>query len=184
MSRIGKVPVSVPAGVTVSVSGNQVTVKGPKGQLVQNLAYGVSVEVSGNQVQVTRKSDSKPHRALHGLYRALIQNMVDGVTKGYERTLRIVGTGYRVELKGKTLEISAGYCHPVHFPAPAGIDFEVPKSASREYMEFIVRGIDKQMVMETAARLRRVRPPDLYMGKGIRYSDEVVRKLDGKSFGS
>ncbi len=184
MSRIGKIPVSVPAGVTVSFTPGEVKVKGPKGELTQPMDTSISVKVEDGSVSVERSGNSKQQKALHGLYRALINNMIIGVTKGYERRLRIVGTGYRVELKGSTLEISAGYCHPVNMEAPAGIEFDVPKSASREYMDFIVRGIDKQKVMEVATQIRRVRPPDLYMGKGIRFSDETPRKLDGKSFGS
>ncbi len=146
---------------------------------------GVKIAVDKQEVVVTRESDSKLHRALHGLYRALIQNMVVGVTQGYEKRLRIVGTGYRVELKGKTVfSIVAGFAHPVDFKIPAGIEIEVPKSASREYMDFVVRGIDKQLVGEISAQIRRVRPPDLYQGKGIRFTDEHVRRLEGKSFGA
>lgn len=184
MSRIGKIPVEIPAGVTVAIKGDEIVVKGPKGESKQKLVAGVSVVVENGHAQVNRDSDSKQHKALHGLYRALIKNMVLGVTQGYERRLRIVGTGYRVELKGRTLEITAGYCHPVKITAPVGVEFEVPKSTSREYMEFLVKGIDKQAVNELAAVVRRVRPPDLYMGKGIRYADETPRKLEGKSFGS
>ncbi len=186
MSRIGKKPVAIPAGVTVSVPNGEILVKGPKGELRQPLVPGVRVEIddSAREVKVDRASNSKPHRALHGLYRSLIQNMVVGVTQGYEKILRIVGTGYRVELSGQTLQISAGYSHPVNFPIPTGVEVEVPKSTSREHMDFIVRGIDKQLVGETAARIRRVRPPDLYQGKGIRFRDEQVRRLEGKSFGA
>ncbi len=185
MSRIGKKPVPIPAGVSVAV-GEEIHVKGPKGELRQKLVPGVSVAVDeeAKEVRVARQSDLKPHRALHGLYRSLVNNMVTGVTQGYEKRLRIVGTGYRAELQGKTLTIHAGYAHPVEFPIPDGIEVEVPKAASREYMDWIVRGIDKQLVGEIAARMRRVRPPDLYKGKGIRYADEQVRRLEGKSFGS
>ena len=184
MSRVGKNPVSVPAGVTVQVPAEEIVVKGPKGELRQKLAPGVKVSVADQVVTVTRESDSKQHRALHGLYRALIQNMVVGVTQGYEKRLRIVGTGYRVELKGKILSIVAGFAHPVDYPIPTGIEVEVPKASSREYMDFIVRGIDKQLVGEVSAQMRRVRPPDLYQGKGIRFTDEHVRRLEGKSFGA
>ncbi len=186
MSRIGKKPVPLPAEVTVTVNAEAVAVKGPKGELRQKLVPGVRVKVdaAARQVVVERDSDSKQHRALHGLYRALINNMVVGVTQGYEKKLRVVGTGYRVELKGPMLVLNMGFSHPVEFPPPPGIEIEVPKSASREYMDFTVRGIDKQLVGETAARLRRIRPPDLYKGKGIRYRDEQVRRLEGKSFGS
>ena len=184
MSRVGKKPVSVPSGVTVQVPAEEIVVKGPKGELRQKLVPGVKVNVADNEVVVTRESDSKQNRALHGLYRALIQNMVVGVTQGYEKRLRIVGTGYRVELKGKILSIVAGYAHPVDYPIPAGIEVEIPKASSREYMDFIVRGIDKQLVGEVSAQVRRVRPPDLYQGKGIRFTDEHVRRLEGKSFGA
>ncbi len=184
MSRVGKKPVAVPAGVTVTVPAEQVVVKGPKGELRQKLVPGVKVAVDKGEVTVTRDSDSKQHRALHGLYRALIQNMVVGVTQGYEKRLRIMGTGYRVELKGKSLSIVAGFAHPVDYPIPAGIEVEIPKATSREYMDFIIRGIDKQLVGEVSAQVRRVRPPDLYQGKGIRFTDEHVRRLEGKSFGA
>lgn len=185
MSRVGKKPVSVPSGVTVMVPAEEVVVKGPKGELRQKLVPGVKVAADNKEVTVTRLNDTKQNRALHGLYRALIQNMVVGVTQGYERKLRIVGTGYRVELKGKTvLSIVAGFAHPVDYQIPKGIEIEIPKASSREQMDFIVRGIDKQQVGEVAARIRRVRPPDLYQGKGIRYADEHVRRLEGKSFGS
>ncbi|MCC8189144.1 MAG: 50S ribosomal protein L6 [Planctomycetes bacterium] len=184
MSRVGKKPVAVPSGVTVQVPAEEIVVKGPKGELRQKLVPGVKINVADQEVLVTRDSDSKQHRALHGLYRALIQNMVVGVTQGYEKRMRIVGTGYRVELKGKTFSIVAGFAHPVDYPIPAGIEIEIPKATSREYMDFIVRGIDKQLVGEVCAQIRRVRPPDLYQGKGIRFTDEHVRRLEGKSFGA
>ncbi|MDR3211951.1 MAG: 50S ribosomal protein L6 [Planctomycetota bacterium] len=184
MSRVGKKPVAVPAGVVVQVPPEEIVVKGPKGELRQKLVPGVKVVVSDQQVVVSRLSDSKQHRALHGLYRALIQNMVLGVTVGYTKRLRIVGTGYRVELKGKFLSIVAGFAHPIDYPIPTGIQIEVPKATSREQMDFIIQGIDKQLVGEVSAQIRRVRPPDLYQGKGIRYADEHVRRLEGKSFGA
>ncbi len=183
MSRIGKIPVDLPAGVTVNVGNEEVSVKGPKGEVKQKLVAQISIMVEDSQVVVSPTDNSKQGKCMHGLYRSLINNMITGVTQGYERRLRIVGTGYRVELKGTTLVISAGYCHPVSIEAPAGVEFEIPKSNSREYMDFTVKGCDKQKVMELAARVRRVRPPDLYQGKGIRYSDETPRKLEGKSFG-
>jgi len=185
MSRIGKQPVVIPEKVTVKVDG-AVIVKGPKGELRQPVAQGIRVKVddAARQVQVERLSNGKQDRALHGLFRALIQNMVVGVTQGYEKRLRIMGTGYRVELQGKTLVITAGYCQPIQFAIPTGIDIEIPKANSREHMDFIVRGSDKYLVGETAARIRRVRPPDLYKGKGIRFTDERVRQLEGKSFTS
>lgn len=185
MSRIGKIPVQVPSGVEVKVPSTEIIVKGPKGELHQKLVPGVSITVENGLVTVKRDTDSKQHRALHGLYRALIQNMVIGVTKGYEKRLRIVGTGYRVELKGKSvLSVVAGFAHPVDFQIPTGIEVEIPKATSREYMDFIVRGIDKQQVGEISTQIRRIRPPDLYQGKGIRFTDEHVRRLEGKSFGA
>lgn len=186
MSRLGKKPVEIPPGVTVTVTKEEIKVKGPRGELRQPLVPGIELQVrmEERKAWVTRSSDTKAGRALHGTYRSLLQNMVRGVTEGYEKRMRIVGTGYRVELKGKTLVITAGYCHPVNFPIPPGIEIEVPKPTSREFMDFIVRGIDKQYVGEIAARLRRVRPPDLYKGKGIRYADEQVRRLEGKSLGA
>lgn len=184
MSRLGKKPVAIPAGVTVLAQPGEMTVKGPKGELKQSMKPGISVAIEGEQAVVSRENDSRKSRELHGLYRSLLSNMVEGVTNGYEKRLRIVGTGYRVELKGDVLVIHAGYCHPVEFKIPAGIEIEVPKSTSREYMDWIVRGCDKQKVGEVAISMRRVRPPDLYKGKGIRFADENVRKLEGKSFGS
>jgi large subunit ribosomal protein L6 len=186
MSRVGNKPVAFPSGVTVTVGAQEFTVKGPKGELRQQYDSRIKIAVdnAAKQAVFTRDGNQKEARALHGLYRSLMNNMIIGVTQGYERRLRIVGTGYRVELTGKTLVIQAGYCHPVHFTPVAGVEIELPKSTSREYMDFIVRGIDKQKVMEAAAQLRRVRPPDLYKGKGIRYGDEKVRRLEGKSFAS
>lgn len=185
MSRVGKKPVEIPSGVTVTSTPDLVTVKGPKGELQQRIAASVTVEVKdGKEVHVTRSADTKQARALHGLTRALVQNMVVGVTQGYERKLRVIGAGYRVELKGKDLQLNVGFGHPVIFSPPPGVEIDVPKSTSREFMDFIVRGIDKQAVGEAAAELRRVRPPDLYQGKGIRYFDEQVRRLEGKSFGA
>lgn len=184
MSRVGKQPVPIPSGVEVAVQASGVTVKGPKGSLEQRLVPGVKVRVEDKEVIVERESDIKQHRALHGLYRSLINNMVVGVTQGYEKRMRVVGTGYRAEMKGPNLVLTVGYCHPVEFQVPQGIEVEVPKSTSREHMDFFIRGIDKQLVGEVAARVRRVRPPDLYKGKGIRYGDERVRRLQGKSFGS
>lgn len=186
MSRVGKQPVAIPDGVTVTVTDDTVTVKGPKGELKQSFKPGVTIAVDteAKQVVVNRVSDLKQNRAYHGLYRSLVQNMVDGVTKGYEKKLRIMGAGYRVELQGKNLQLNCGFGHPVVFETPAGIEIEVPKATSREHMDFIVKGIDKQQVGEVSAQLRRIRPPDLYKGKGIRYADENVRRLEGKSFGA
>ena len=186
MSRLGTRPIDVPDGVTVTVTPEQLSVKGPKGELTQKMRPEITIAVDADtkSALVSRVDDSRTAKSMHGLYRSLLQNMVVGVTQGYERALTIVGTGYRVELKGKTLHVQANFGHAVTYDAPEGVEIEVPKATSREQMDFIVRGLDKQKVGEAAAQLRRIRPPDLYKGKGIRYKDENVRKLEGKSFGS
>jgi large subunit ribosomal protein L6 len=173
MSRIGRKPIEVPDGVEVDVKPGEVSVKGPKGELHQHIVRDMEVSLEDGVVTVARPTDRGEHRALHGLTRSLIANMVTGVTDGYERRLEIQGVGYRAQLKGKALEMSLGYSHPVTLEAPEGIEFEVPQPT-----EVIVRGIDKQLVGETAARIRKSRPPEPYKGKGIRYADEhVVRKV-------
>jgi large subunit ribosomal protein L6 len=176
MSRIGKQPIEIPGGVTVEVSGETVNVKGPNGELSQRVSPDMRVTVSDGEVRVERPSDQREHRALHGLTRSLIANMVEGVTKGFEKRLEIQGVGYRAALTGKDIELQVGYSHPVPFPAPEGIEFEVPAPT-----RITVRGIDKQLVGETAARIRRVRKPEPYKGKGIRYEGEYVRKKAGKA---
>jgi len=170
--------------VNVKIADNFIVVKGPKGELRQNIVSHtrVAIDAAGKNVTVERLDDSREARACHGLMRALISNMVRGVVTGYEKKMRIIGTGYRVEVQGRTLVVQAGYCKPVVFAIPDGIEIEVPKATSRDFMEFFVRGIDRYLVGETAARIRRIRPPDFYKGKGIRYADEHVRKLEGKSF--
>jgi large subunit ribosomal protein L6 len=175
MSRIGKKPVSIPEGVSVDIAPGRVSVNGPKGELSQELSQEMAVAVDDGVLEVTRPSDRAPHRALHGLTRSLIANMVEGVTDGFSKQLEIQGVGYRARLQGKSLELSVGYSHPVSIPAPDGIEFEVPQST-----QIIIRGIDKQLVGETAARIRRVRPPEPYKGKGIRYAGEHVRRKVGK----
>ena len=175
MSRIGRKPIEVPDGVTVSVDPGSVSVKGPKGELSQVVDRDMKIALDGGVLTVERPTDRGPHRALHGLTRSLVANMVEGVTNGYEKRLEIQGVGYRARLQGKALELSVGYSHPVSVPAPEGIEFEVPQQT-----EVIVRGIDKQLVGETAARIRRVRPPEPYKGKGIRYAGEHVRRKVGK----
>jgi large subunit ribosomal protein L6 len=175
MSRIGKQPVTIPEGVSVDVGPGRVSVNGPKGELSQDLSPEMTVAVDDGVLTVTRPTDRAPHRALHGLTRSLIANMVEGVTDGYTRELEIQGVGYRARLQGKSLELSVGFSHPVSMPAPDGIEFEVPQPT-----QIIVRGIDKQLVGETAARIRRVRPPEPYKGKGIRYAGEHVRRKVGK----
>ncbi|HEV3474809.1 MAG TPA: 50S ribosomal protein L6 [Actinomycetota bacterium] len=176
MSRIGKQPVAIPDGVKVEVRDGTVTVTGPAGTLTQRLNEAMRVAVEGAEVRVERPSDERDHRALHGLTRSLIANMVEGVTKGFEKRLEIHGVGYRAALKGKALELQVGFSHPVTFPAPEGIEFEVPQPN-----RLVVKGIDKQLVGEIAARIRRVRKPEPYKGKGIRYEGEYVRKKAGKA---
>ncbi len=176
MSRIGKSPISLPSGVEVKVNGDTVEVKGPKGLLTQTLTSAITVAVDDGTVTVARENDERENRALHGLTRALINNMVIGVTDGYTKELTAVGVGYRAALKGNTLELQVGFSHPVMIDAPEGITFEVP-----EPTKIIVSGIDKQKVGQVAADVRSVRPPEPYKGKGIRYSDEYVRRKAGKA---
>jgi large subunit ribosomal protein L6 len=175
MSRIGRKPISVPEAVTVEVAPGLVAVKGPKGTLSQVLSTDMKVEQSDGTLTVARPTDRGEHRALHGLTRSLIANMVEGVTDGFEKRLEIQGVGYRAQLKGKNLELALGYSHPVSIEAPDGIDFEVPQPT-----EIIVRGIDKQLVGQVAADIRKRRPPEPYKGKGIRYRGEHVMRKVGK----
>lgn len=173
MSRIGRKPVAVPESVTVELAPGRVAVKGPKGELSQALSPEMTVEQEDGVVTVSRPTDRGEHRALHGLTRSLIANMVEGVTEGFEKRLEIQGVGYRAQLKGKSLELALGYSHPVSVEPPEGIEFEAPSQT-----EVVVRGIDKQLVGQVAADIRKRRPPEPYKGKGIRYSDEhVVRKV-------
>ncbi len=173
MSRIGKQPIPVPEGVLVSIEPDLVRVNGPKGELTERVSRDLTVEQEEGEVLVKRPTDRGEHRALHGLTRSLISNMVTGVTEGYEKRLQIQGVGYRAQLKGSDLELALGYSHPVPVKAPDGIEFEVPTPT-----EVIVRGISKQVVGEIAAQIRDKRPPEPYKGKGIRYRDEqVVRKV-------
>ena len=175
MSRIGRKPISVPEAVTVEIAPGLVAVKGPKGALAQPLSTDMKVEQSDGTLTVARPTDRGEHRALHGLTRSLIANMVEGVTDGFEKRLEIQGVGYRAQLKGKNLELALGYSHPVAIEAPDGIDFEVPQPT-----EIIVRGIDKQLVGQVAADIRKRRPPEPYKGKGIRYRGEHVARKVGK----
>jgi large subunit ribosomal protein L6 len=175
MSRIGRKPIEIPNGVEIDVKPGGVKVKGPKGELNQDLNNDMKVAIDNGTLTVERPTDRGEHRALHGLTRSLIANMVEGVTDGFERRLEIQGVGYRAQLKGKALEMSLGYSHPVTIQAPEGIDFEVPQPT-----EVIVRGIDKQLVGETAARIRKTRPPEPYKGKGVRYAGEHVARKVGK----
>ena len=175
MSRIGRKPIEIPDGVEVDVQPGSVKVKGPKGELNQAVDREMKIMLDDGTVKVERPTDRGEHRALHGLTRSLIANMVEGVTDGYERRLEIQGVGYRAQLKGKNLEMALGYSHPVSIEAPEGIDFEVPQPT-----EIVVRGIDKQLVGETAARIRKSRPPEPYKGKGVRYAGEYVARKVGK----
>ena len=175
MSRIGRKPIELPEAVTVELAPGRVAVKGPKGELDQRLSPEMKVEQAEGAVTVQRPTDRGEHRALHGLTRSLIANMVEGVTEGFEKRLEIQGVGYRAALKGKNLELALGYSHPVAIDAPEGIEFEVPQPT-----EVIVKGIDKQLVGQVAADIRKRRPPEPYKGKGIRYKDEQVLRKVGK----
>jgi large subunit ribosomal protein L6 len=175
MSRIGKRPIEVPTGVTVTVDPGRVTVHGPKGELRQVVPQRISIAQEEGQIVVTRPTERGEDRALHGLTRTLVANMVDGVTKGFEKRLELQGVGYRAALAGSNLELQVGYSHPVRITPRQGIEFEVPTPT-----QVVVRGIDKQMVGQTAAEIRKVRPPEPYKGKGIRYEGEYVRRKVGK----
>ena len=178
MSRIGRNPVPVPSGVETAIDGLHVRVKGPRGQLEATMPSGVSIRADGEQLVVERAGDSPRERSRHGLVRSLIANMVTGVTDGYTITLDMVGVGYRAALKGRDLELQVGFSHPVRIAAPEGISFEVPAPT-----RIVVSGIDKALVGQVAADIRRVRPPEPYKGKGIRYEDEVVKRKAGKAAG-
>ncbi len=177
MSRIGRQVIEIPSGVDVSVDGaNVVTVTGPRGSLTQTIHPNIRVVIEDGTARVERPDDEGFNRGLHGLSRTLVANMVDGVTKGFEKRLTIIGVGYRAALKGKDLEVQVGYSHPVLVPQPDGIEFEVPTPTS-----IVVRGNDKQLVGEVAANIRKIRKPEPYKGKGIRYENEYVRKKAGKA---
>ncbi len=177
MSRIGRAPITVPANVTVTVAeGNVVTVKGPLGTLTNTFASCITIAQEGTIINVTRASDIAEHRALHGLTRTLLNNMVVGVTTGYAKTLQINGVGYRAEKQGKRLNLNLGYSHPVYFEEGNGITFELPDNTT-----IVVKGIDKQMVGQVAAEIRAKRPPEPYLGKGIRYAGEKIRRKAGKT---
>ena len=176
MSRIGKAPIEIPAGVEVTVQGNVVLVKGPKGELSREINPAMQVTIENGALRVSRPSDEREHKALHGLTRTLIANMVEGVTKGYSKTLELVGTGYRAAKTGNQLTLSVGYSHPVVFNPPPGIEFQVPAPN-----QVIVAGIDKQLVGQVAANIRAPRPPEPYLGKGIKYAGEHIRRKVGKA---
>ena len=181
MSRIGRKPITLPKGVEVKVNGSTVSVKGPKGQLTQDIHSELKVEVSADGVSVTRPNDSRTNKAQHGLARTLISNMVEGVTSGFKRSLQIIGVGYRVQAKGKGLEMALGFSHPVDIDPVEGITFEVEVDNRAKVNKLHILGIDKQLVGQVAADIRSIRPPEPYKGKGIRYVDEVIIKKAGKA---
>jgi large subunit ribosomal protein L6 len=178
MSRVGRKPIQIPKGVRVEKSNGVIKVSGPKGELTAQVHPRIEVEISSDQILVRRKSDARIDKALHGLWRALINNMIVGVTEGYTKKLEIVGIGYRAELKGKALVLYLGYSHPIIFIPPNGVKIEVPQPTN-----IVVSGIDKQLVGQVAAKIRSFRPPEPYKGKGIRYEGEVIRMKAGKAAG-
>ncbi|MGO4929398.1 50S ribosomal protein L6 [Fundicoccus sp. Sow4_D5] len=176
MSRIGKKPVTIPAGVTVEIDGHTVTVKGPKGELTRELNHNIQVEVNENEVVFTRPNESKLSRSLHGTTRSIVNNMVIGVSEGFKKELELIGVGYRAQKQGEKLVLSVGLSHPVEFEGSEGVSVEVPANT-----KIIVEGFNKEKVGELAANIRAVRPPEPYKGKGIRYVDELVRRKEGKT---
>ena len=177
MSRIGKRPIEVPADVTVTVDGNNhVTVKGPKGELTNNLSTLIKIEQEENVITLIRPSESKEHRSIHGTTRSLLANMVTGVSQGFERSLELVGVGYRAQLQGQKLILNVGYSHPVEFVPEEGVQIEVPENT-----KITIRGIDKERVGALASNIRQTRPPEPYKGKGVRYKGEIVRRKEGKT---
>lgn len=176
MSRIGKKPVSIPAGVTIQAQGQTVNVKGPKGSLSREISKPITVKVEGNVLNVIRPNDSQEAKSLHGLSRTLVANMVDGVTKGYEKKLEIVGVGFKADVQGDILSLNIGFSHIIKFPVPKGVKITVEKNVN-----LAIAGIDKELVGQTAAKIRSYRKPDVYKGKGIKYADEKLRKKVGKA---
>jgi len=176
MSRIGRKPIAIPSGVDVTLNGNVITVKGPKGTLTRELHKDMKVVVDGGNVSVERPSDDKLHRSLHGTTRSVIANMVSGVTEGFSKSLELVGVGYRVNKQGDKIVLNVGYSHPVEIVPDKGIEFEVPSQT-----KIIVKGIDKELVGQTAAKIRSVREPEPYKGKGIKYEDERILRKEGKA---
>ncbi len=178
MSRIGKLPITVPNGVTVTLDGNRVTVKGPKGELERRLHPEMALAMENNEITVSRPSDEQHHRALHGLTRTLVANMVEGVTKGFQKNLEIVGVGYKAENRPYGLQLALGYSHPVEYRAPKGIKLTAPQPTA-----VVIEGADKEVVGQVAAELRSLRPPEPYKGKGIKYQGEQIRRKAGKAGG-
>jgi large subunit ribosomal protein L6 len=178
MSRIGKLPISLPKGVTIAIDGNTVKVKGPKGELARTFADGITIGQEGETLQVKRASDEVNHKALHGLSRTLLANMVEGVTKGYQKTLEISGVGYKAEVKPFGLQLALGFSHAIQYKAPAGVKLTAPQPTT-----IVIDGADKEKVGQVAAELRNLRPPEPYKGKGIKYQGEVIRRKAGKAGG-
>jgi len=176
MSRVGKKPIEIPAGVTVTLNNHTVTVKGPKGELTRSFSPDIAINIEENVITITRPSDMKEHRALHGTTRAVIANMIEGVSTGFTRGLELIGVGYRAQKQGNKLVLNVGYSHPVEIEAEAGLEIEVPANT-----KIIIKGTDKERVGELAANIRGVRPPEPYKGKGIRYAGEFVRRKEGKT---
>ncbi len=179
MSRVGRAPIELPKGVNVSVQGDTVSVKGPKGEMMSPVVSGIAVAVEGSTIKVTRESDLPKQRAAHGLVRALIANAVTGVSQGFKKELDIVGVGFKAEVKGRVVNFALGYSHPVVFPIPVGIDITVDPKTNH----IVVTGVDRQKVGQVSAEIRELRPPDVYKGKGIKYSTETLRKKAGKAGG-
>lgn len=183
MSRIGKKPIKVPAGVTITHKSGLVEVKGPKGSLSQNIPLGISLELKDGSVYVYRRDETKPQKAFHGLVRSLVNNMITGVSAGFTRQLEIIGIGYKMEIQGKKLVLNLGYSHPIEYPFPDGIVIKtekMPKKIQNYVGTITIEGIDKQVVGQTAAEIRGFRKPDSYKGKGVRYAEEVVKLKEGK----
>ncbi|HEX8715519.1 MAG TPA: 50S ribosomal protein L6 [Gemmatimonadaceae bacterium] len=178
MSRIGKLPVRVPKGVTVTVNGNTIQVKGPKGELTRTLHRDMGIAVDGDVVKVTRSSDEDRHKALHGLSRTLVHNMVEGVTKGYQKQLEITGVGYKAEARPYGLQLALGFSHQIEYKAPKGVKLSAPQPT-----QIVIDGADKELVGQVAAELRSLRPPEPYKGKGIKYAGEQIRRKAGKAGG-
>ena len=176
MSRIGKKPIEIPTGVTITINGDVVTVKGPKGELTRSFNSDIEIKVEENVINLSRPSESKEHRSIHGTTRSLLANMVEGVSEGFEKSLELIGVGYRAQKQGKKLVLNVGYSHPVEFEPEEGVEVEVPSNT-----KVIVKGINKERVGALAANIRQVRPPEPYKGKGIRYEGEVVRRKEGKT---
>ena len=176
MSRIGKKPIEIPTGVTITINGDVVTVKGPKGELTRSFNSDIEIKVEENVINLSRPSESKEHRSIHGTTRSLLANMVEGVSKGFEKSLELIGVGYRAQKQGTKLVLNVGYSHPVEFEPEEGVEVEVPSNT-----KVIVKGINKERVGALAANIRHVRPPEPYKGKGIRYEGEYVRRKEGKT---